>query len=579
MFKKIKVRFMNLNVKRKLILLCVSLITLSSLLSSSAVYLYTSRMIKNSSGRYVYEVMQQSAGYLNEELSNILSKIISLQLDTDFINTMKQLLYEDKQSYAVESSRIPSKLSQIKSSDELISSIYIHTDKYYFYNFNSMLDEYSDFSATQIYSEIERKKMIYWGTVMQDEMFRSNKKVVPIAMPICVANEEFNGHIIINLDAEILRQRLVSISNNLNAILYIVNHNGEVVISDSNDPQRQHKIMEVLAGDNVQKWQINSKPININDWAIVCMQENSVLLRDVRTVQSLMLIITMFCTLLFSLLAVMLSNSITSPLKKLKQMMTHSIDNNFSVHFKTKYNDEIGQLANVFNNMCDRIRLLVSEVKSEQEMKRIAELRALNAQINPHFLYNTFDCVYWLSMKNGNKLVADIALAISNLFRFGLNKGKEITTLGNELQHAESYLQIQKIIYKEKFDYEIHYEKDILSYPIIKILLQPLVENSILHGFEKMHSGGLIRIDIFSKNSLIILRVSDNGCGMGQDEIDKVLNVEYKKGYGLVNIVQRLYLTYKDNASLEIYQNNYTDKRFVVEVKIKMEGDMAFCTR
>ena len=564
---------MNLSVKCKLILLCVSLIALSSMLSSSVVYIYISGTIKNSANRYVSEVMQQFAGYLEQELSNIVSKINYLQLDSDFINTMKLLIYEDKQSYAVEASRISGKLSQIKSSEEMINSIFIHTDKCYFYNFNSVLLENSQFITTQLYSQVQGKKKIYWGTRMKDELFRNSKEVIPMMMPVCIANESLEGYIIVYLDAEVLKQRLAGISKNLNAILYIINNNGKIVVYDSDDPFRKNEVMNVLSGSSTKKWHVNSKLITMNGWTIVCMQENNVLLKDVHTVQSLMLLITLFCALLFSLLAVMLSNTITSPLKKLQQMMSHSIENNFSCHFNTKYNDEIGQLADVFNGMCDRIRHLVEEVKSEQEIKRLAELRALNAQINPHFLYNTFDSIYWLSMKNSNPLVAKIALEISNLFRLGLNSGNEITTIGNEIQHVKSYLQIQKIIYKDKFDFEINCEPGILSYPIIKILLQPLVENSILHGFAEMNSGGSIKIDVNSQNSSIILKVSDNGCGMDQGEITRVLNKEHKNGYGLFNIVQRLYLTYKERAGFMLYKNIDTGKGLVAEIRIEMEGE------
>ena len=572
----VKMWFMNLSMKRKLILLCVSLIALSTFLSSCVVYLYTADRIRASSRAYVSEVMEQSAGYLNEQLKNVLSMMNQLQTEDDFIQAMKSLLYEPKQSYAVESTVISNRLSQYRATEELISSLYVHTDRCAFYNYSSVLRDGASFPSTELYRQLQgQSQYIYWGVAMQDELFRGESEVVPMVIPVRIMGVDTNGQfIVVYLKAEALRQRLAGIASNVGGWLYIINDAGEIVLTDSTDPQRKEQITRALAGGGQSDYQISHAVLPLNGWRIGCVQETRVLLQDVRTVRNLMVLIALLCAVLFSLAAALVANSIASPLRKLQRIMEQSEKNSFSLNFNVRYRDEVGQLGQVFNVMCARIRSLVSRVEQEQEQKRSAELRALNAQINPHFLYNTLDCVYWTSMKNGDRMVADMALDISSLFRLGLNQGRELTTLGNEIQHVTSYLHIQKTIYKEKFTYTISCDPILYPCPIIKILLQPLAENSILHAFQDRETGGQLCITVARRGSVLSLQVADNGRGVEEEQLTRILSGQ-GDGYALCNIQQRLRLHYPGAASLAFRREAGW---FIAEITLPWREGESSCT-
>ena len=152
-----------------------------------------------------------------------------------------------------------------------------------------------------------------------------------------------------------------------------------------------------------------------------------------------------------------------------------------NVRFKSYYNDEIGQLGNSFNTMMSNINNLIKKLEEEQLKKTQAEMRALMAQINPHFLYNTLASIYWALMGTGNEKVAKMVASLSNYYRLGLNKGKGFIKIDKEIEHVKEYLYIQKIRYGDKFDYSIEADSDVYKYKTINMIIQPLVENSLLH--------------------------------------------------------------------------------------------------
>ncbi|OXM86187.1 cache domain-containing sensor histidine kinase [Paenibacillus rigui] len=253
------------------------------------------------------------------------------------------------------------------------------------------------------------------------------------------------------------------------------------------------------------------------------------------------------CLITALAISVMLSYTLTKPIKHLDARMKQVEKGNFDIRVDIESVNEMGKLARTFNLMISKIKELMHQIVEEQEMKRISELKALQAQIQPHFLYNTLDSIIWMAETGKMEDVVRMTSALSKLFRASISKGEELVPIGVELEHIRNYLTIQHIRYRNKFTYSIEVDPEIQDFKILKIVLQPLVENAIYHGIKNSSETGHIRITgSYREGGTIELRVIDNGIGMEQEKADALLlkgrAMENGKGFGLHNVNHRIQL-------------------------------------
>lgn len=263
------------------------------------------------------------------------------------------------------------------------------------------------------------------------------------------------------------------------------------------------------------------------------------------------------------LLAVYASRSVANPITKLKLLMKSVENGNFDVRFQSKYNDEIGQLGQSYNKMIDKIVELIGLVQEQEKSKRKAEIEILQAQIKPHFLYNTLDTIQWMAQEHDAQDVVDLVANLTSMLRIGLSKGHEIIPVQKEIKHVESYLMIQKVRYEDKLNFTIQVDPCILDYPVIKLILQPLVENAIYHGIKEKRGAGLIKISGSMEDDKIHFRVSDNGIGIPAEKLDQInqmLKSEKLKnneiGYGIFNVNAKIRLNFGKEYGLS-FQSVY----------------------
>lgn len=271
---------------------------------------------------------------------------------------------------------------------------------------------------------------------------------------------------------------------------------------------------------------------------------------------------TLFAVMGISLLAAFLlsriiSRVITKPLRELEMNMRDVQNGNFHVSETEGKSKEVESLSHSFQVMVDRIEDLMEEVRKTEAVKRQRELDALQAKINPHFLYNTLDSVVWMAETGNNKGVVRMVTALASLFRISIAKGHDIITLKEELSHVESYLDIQSMRYKDRFRFTIDLPSELENVPTIKLIIQPIVENSIYHGIKYLQEEGLITIkarDIGEGRIAITIR--DNGVGMKKEVLDSILSEDNPhsqgNGIGLRNIDERIRLTYGSSFGLSI---------------------------
>jgi two-component system sensor histidine kinase YesM len=272
-------------------------------------------------------------------------------------------------------------------------------------------------------------------------------------------------------------------------------------------------------------------------------------------------VVGMVVAVAFAIVAALrISRSIYLPIKKLHDVTTTIAREDLEPLVMSDNVDEITELGMSFNIMVGKVRELVAAKMQEQENLKKAELRVLQAQINPHFLYNTLDTIIWMVESKRSAQVVDLVRALSRFFRISLSKGEDWITVGDEFEHVASYLAIQKIRYRDILDYQIDVDDAILSATILKLTLQPLVENALYHGIKNKRSGGVIQVRGRSRDGAFIhIEIEDNGLGMTQERLAQVRATlrhdapePSEGGYGLVNVNQRIQLYYGQRHGLVI---------------------------
>jgi two-component system sensor histidine kinase YesM len=262
-----------------------------------------------------------------------------------------------------------------------------------------------------------------------------------------------------------------------------------------------------------------------------------------------------------SLLILFVIRRVTNPLTALTRLLTRLDPNEPLPIYPTDADDEIGRLAESYNRLGYHIKALKEQLIRNETRKKEADMRALQAQINPHFLYNTLSSIHWIALMAGEKQITEMVGALSDFLRFSLNKGKDYCTVQQELAHIRSYAQVQSIRYPDKFDVDFVVDPDVGDLLMLKLLLQPLVENAMLHGIQKKLGKGTIAVYVERKEGGLHYLVHDDGAGMSEEQLELVRAqlhltedefLREGRSYGLRNVHERLLLHYGPDSGLRI---------------------------
>lgn len=270
------------------------------------------------------------------------------------------------------------------------------------------------------------------------------------------------------------------------------------------------------------------------------------------------IIVLVLVTAVFIMLSYYIPKSITSPIKHLSDVSKKVAEGDLSVRAEVDDEAEVGNLGESFNLMITKINDLLDQVTKEQTRLRRAELELLQAQINPHFLYNTLDTIVWLAEAGKQDMVVSMVGSLSDFFRTSLNQGKDIISIKEELVHVQSYLAIQQVRYQDIMDYSIEVPEDLFEYTIPKITLQPLVENALYHGIKNKRGKGHISITAELFEDYFMLKVTDNGKGMTLERLEEVKDslvgkvLEQTDIYGIINVNERIKLAFGEGYGLSL---------------------------
>ncbi|MCL2164169.1 MAG: sensor histidine kinase [Oscillospiraceae bacterium] len=251
-----------------------------------------------------------------------------------------------------------------------------------------------------------------------------------------------------------------------------------------------------------------------------------------------------------------ISGSIMSPIEKLLSMSNKISEGDFSFRIQLAASDEFNDLAAGMNIMSEKIELLLEKGIEEQKQLQVMEHKVLQAQITPHFLYNTLDAIIWAAEADNMSDVIKLVTSLSSFFRTSLSGGSDLIPIANEIEHVRNYLIIQQMRYNDILTYEIDVDEDLQNRNILKLSLQPLVENSLYHGIKNTRERGIITVSVKKEGRKVRFTVADNGIGMTPDELSALRNeINFgsgEKGYGLFNVNRRLKLYYDLPDGIEI---------------------------
>ena len=312
-------------------------------------------------------------------------------------------------------------------------------------------------------------------------------------------------------------------------------------------------------------------------WMVVgCMNMNE-LTRSSRQGQFIYVMTAVILIIIALLFSNHISRAISRPIQKLRDSMAKVQEGDFSATvMEVPEQNEIGSLTRSFNVMIHQIEELMKQNRIEQEQKRKSELKALQSQINPHFLYNTLDSIIWMAEGKKNEEVVLMTSSLAKFLRQSISNEDQQVSIGQDVEYARSYLTIQKMRYKNKLEYEIYLEASIKSCQIVKLVLQPIIENAIYHGIKYKEGMGMVTVRGYEKDGCVVLEVADNGVGMDEETLKHIFErhkVNYRSnGVGVYNVQKRLKLYYGNDYGITYESEKGMGTKAVITIPKVQEG-------
>ncbi|MEC0373585.1 sensor histidine kinase [Paenibacillus chibensis] len=532
---------------------------------------------------YSEHLLYQTADNLDTRLGIYKDMMMQVLNNNEIVNMLRTLDQTDPARYDVDSLSLTTKLSTIVAINQDVQSISFVSEKHYIkgiYRWSKRTrTEVEPFLRTLEDGSNFRWYPTRYGTYV-DSLNSQSAHVFSLAKQLYKTSDDSPLGIIAVLDIrEDVIKELVSkaVSNNQDLQSFVVDGRGQLV-SYPDNAMIGKSVTEVLgsggydkivnSGSGEQRFPliykgnhliVNAKKLHTNDWMVVNVISKAALYQDSNRLLQIILVIALLCIVFSIITAMLLANSITNPILKMIRLMRQVMSGELTVRYKAKRrHDEFDILGNNFNYMVTRIDELLKAVYVEQDQKRVAELKALQAQINPHFLYNTLDIIKWTALIQKANHAAEMVSLLSRLLRISIGKGEETVTVEEEIEHVQCYLGIQKFRFNFNIETRVEMDDDVRQLRTPKLILQPIVENAIMHAFGEQESGGRIDITCFKvPGEGLRFEVADNGKGMEPSFARSLLTEhaadgEKSGGIGLANVDERIKLICGKMYGIEI---------------------------
>lgn len=559
-------RFLDhFRIKEKLIFFLIPVILLTYLISLITVYLISFRETKNIVDHQSNIVASQKIQLIDSYLTQLRTESEIFMFDTAF---QKQLKIHKASLSSAQQDELEADMRQYMYSMIINYDLYVETitliNRYgdeYFWKMDTRLSHTDLSRRLRALTEETRKLdggILYSYDKLDQGIITISRSVkdpiydIEIGMMMIDFNLNFLGGI---------TSMQTSSLGNADILLAIINSENDIVYNSS--PLSQDMLQTVQDSSTTLRlgktqYKINRSPSNHNDWTLFTIVNETELYRNLNRI-SLILVILMISSALVAFFAIfVISRTISSQFEHFIQKVSHTTVPDKQALITVESHDEFRDLAQVYNDMILRINQLIDTVYTKELLLKGAELKAFQAQINPHFLYNTLDCINGLVELNRPDDIKKTVTALASILRMSI-KGKEILTVRENIVYIEQFMFIERLRYPDKLIFLNEIPENMMDYYMPKLIIQPLLENSILHGISEILGKGMIGLFGHEEEDCLVFMVKDNGIGFPDSVIemlrhsaDDEADLHMQESIGLLNIQKRIHLMYGTAYGLEI---------------------------
>lgn len=597
--QKLKQTYMNLSIRYKILVLNFIVIILIAVIIGLFSYLIYSRSII----KKISTVNLRDTRQVRNSIDHLQKEIYELSTYICLSAQIQQILSLDSISAITlnEINKAMEPVSGLLAFNEAISFISIYGEnglEYYTSKDGSTGISTKDLiEESSIYQEMAKLKGgPLWKTISKkDRLFikdNRNSKIAMFRSLLEMNNLQTKGMLMICINLAFIEDLCRESLDYEKSAIFIIDDQYQIIMGISstadglNRPELVESLVPYLVDDegqriidiNRNKVLLTYSTLEKNNWKTLYMVPTRIVLQPVQTILWITMVVVFICLLIGFALSMYTSSLVTKPINKLLFSMNRVKQGNFKEKVHFIYQDEIGRLGAQYNEMIDHIHHLINRVLKLQLKEKEAELRALQAQINPHFLYNTLDTIFWKAQKVGQYEISDMIYALSNIFRLTLNQGEDFISIYNEKQLIENYILLQKKRFNDKLTYQIEFEERILNYSIPKLIIQPFVENAVIHGAEKSDNNTVITVTGNYEEGKIHFSITDNGAGIESSKLVALQQdtfMEKKEtngGYAIHNVKGRLDLYYHGNYDLTIDSREGKGTKVEIVIPAKQGG-------
>ncbi|WP_088042570.1 sensor histidine kinase [Bacillus sp. EAC] len=534
----------------------------------------------------VNDTVFQTKSYLENRLFDVFEQLVTFSNDP---KTLELIDSEYSESNPNDYIKMSNSLKAIHLNyNSIIESILVemHNGKFTLYRSDFRMN-FNQFPYKEYAEQYQGSKQgFYWHNEHLDDIFASKSEVVSVFKLIGNDRSKANGIFLFNLRKSffenVLNKSLIGEHGYLTLVSRDGTFNSKAVANEYRLNSKELSYLQSLQ-DEKGRYEFQNAvgknmtiiydTIGVNKWKVAAIFPTDEILKKVNYIKFVTVMLILMLTVIAILIANFLAKYITDPVSALVSQTKQINEDNLNITFTHKGPREIGILKTALDELLVRINTLLDQIRLEQDEKRQLEFSIMHAQINPHFLYNTLYSIKGLSDMGMNKEASSMITALSNFFRISISRGKEIISLEEEIAHIQNYLIIQEMRYGDDFSYEITIDPNLLSCKIVKLTLQPLIENAIYHGVKQKRGKGKIIIKGYEISDMVCLEVTDNGSGIESEKL-RIIKEELQSkrgnsptiGIGLRSVHERIKLHYGEAYGLSIESEAGLGTKTVVRI-------------
>lgn len=578
---KLRTCFNSLNLQNKLRLCFIFLILIPSLIIGIAYYWVSYHSIIDIAKKNILDVVVKNTQLIDRQMGYIQESAVNLNVDADMYRLLSDVDTVPDSELLVKDKKIQAILQKYFVDEDIVTTT-IMTEKFIFGDNSQLKVPVANFFSSTLWESLrERRGEAQWVPtyVVQDtfglDYAVENPTVYSMIQPLNptfidpekpsetrALSEDFNAVLVISFRDNLIRE-MFEASNSVDDSQFCISSPKGEIVSHSDAakagttqelPWLWHitdKTGSMLLQYQGEKVLVCYEVSQVTGWVFASITPVKALVHNVVSLQTLTVFLCILIFLLAMLVSKIFARKITLPVEKLVGAMKQVEKGDFSVRLATSGMDELQYLTEKYNDMSEQIRILIEENYESEIRNRESEIMALNLQMNPHFLYNTLNIINMMALEEGKEEISRMLLCLSDMLQYTFRNKQELAAFREEYLWLQNYLHIMEMRFEGKFQVVYEVDGELGQYSVPKLLLQPLVENAVVHGFRDMKNGGLLWIRGTIETDAILLEVEDNGRGMSGEEIEKAMQGDYHR-IGLENTRRRIQLLYGEKGCMQI---------------------------